>query len=178
MTVSNLFIFNHLQGYNPFVFRRVEKNAQAHLDQEFTVSTVFSTEGGAADSEKKAALKPPQVTKNKGFPRSYSRVSTQGTESDGSNHSRASKEADREHKHRAEQSENTVNSDSHDAERQRQQPNEGIKHQNQQGNRPAQKKQDNPQEESSHGNLVGGGNKIVTANAESGSASHYSNLRK
>jgi len=50
-----------------------------------------------------------------------------------------------------------VNRNSYDAEGQRQQPNDWIQRESKQRNGPAQNEQNDPQEESSHGNLVCGG---------------------
>jgi hypothetical protein len=47
-----------------------------------------------------------------------------------------------------------VDGDSHKAERQRQQPNEWIKHESQQREWPTQDEQNDPKEESSHHTLV------------------------
>ena len=76
MTPFNMFIFSCLQGHSPCIFQGVVENSQAPLDQGFAVSTTFSTEDGALGRKKKTAQRWPQVTKNTGFPRSYSRVST------------------------------------------------------------------------------------------------------
>jgi len=120
------------------------------------------------------------VCKNRGFPRSYSAVTTSQPNSPRSDGPRAAKEAHREPKDRAHESENAVDGDSHQAERQRQQPDERIKHQSQQRERPAQDEQDDPQKESSHDNLVCGGHKAVGANANGDrtAAGLYSILRE
>jgi hypothetical protein len=47
-----------------------------------------------------------------------------------------------------------VYSNSNDAKRQRQQPHDGVEHQSKQRDRPAQNKQNDPQEKSCHGNLA------------------------
>src|SRR5260370_9293878 len=71
-----------------------------------------------------------------------------------SNGPRAAKQSDRKHKDRAHQPENTVDGDAHQAERQSQQPNDWVPHESQQTERPPQDQQDDPSEESSHGNLL------------------------
>ena len=71
-----------------------------------------------------------------------------------------------------------MNGDSHKAERQRQQPDDWIQHQSKQRERPAQDKQNDPQEESSHGNLVCDGRKAVRANDDRRAARLYSILRE
>ena len=127
------------------------------LEQEGVVpavSTTFSTEGRVYARRGNALPEEPQVRKNRGFPRFYFTVTTSRTTSHRSDGPRAAKEPDREHKDRADESENAVDGDSHQAERQRQQPDERIKHQSQQRERPAQDEQDEPEKESSHGNLV------------------------
>jgi hypothetical protein len=59
-----------------------------------------------------------------------------------------------------------VNGNSYKAERQRQQPDEWIKDESKQRERPAQNEQNDPQEESSHGNLVCDDRKAVDANSD------------
>ena len=71
-----------------------------------------------------------------------------------------------------------MNGDSHKAERQRQQPDDWIQHQSKQRERPAQDEQDDPQEESSHGNLVGDGRKAVRTDDDRRTAGLYSILRE
>jgi hypothetical protein len=97
-----------------------------------------------------------QVNKNTGFARFYFTVSRPAAEQhlDGA---RTAEKPYWQHEHGTEKPENTVNSNSHDAERQRQQPDDWIQHQSQQRNGPAQNEKNDPQEESSHGNLVCGG---------------------
>ena len=143
-----------------------------------TLSTTFSTEDRVSDREGNAPPEEPQVRKNRGFPRFYSTVTASKIKSNHSDGPRAAKEPDREHKDRADESENAVDGDSHKAERQRQQPNERIKHQSQQRERPAKDEEDNPQKESSHGNLVCVGRKAVSANDERTAAGLYSILRE
>jgi len=70
-----------------------------------------------------------------------------------------------------------MDGDSHKAERQRQQPNDWIQHESKQRERPAQDEQDDPQEESSHGNLVCDGRKAVRADEDRRAAGLYSILR-
>ena len=70
-----------------------------------------------------------------------------------------------------------MDGDSHKPERQRQQPNDWIQHESKQRERPAQDEQDDPQEESSHGNLVCDGRKAVRADEDRRAAGRYSILR-
>ena len=71
-----------------------------------------------------------------------------------------------------------MNGNPHDAERQRQQPNDGIKHQSEQRNWPTKDEQDNPQKESSHGNLIFGNRMAAITNDDSRAAGLHSTLRK
>src|ERR1700694_4397665 len=166
-SLDNPFYFNILQGYSFLIIRYIRQNARANLRERAAVSTTFSTEDRVSDREGNAPPEEPQVRKNRGFPRFYSTVTTSKIKSNHSDGPRAAKEPDGEHKDRADESENAVDGDSHKAERQRQQPDERIKHQSQQRERPAQDEQDDPQNESSHGNLVCDGRKasvrMVTA---------------
>jgi len=93
-----------------------------------------------------------QVNKNTGFARFYSIVSRPALSSG----ARTAEKPYWKHKHGAKKTENAVNSNSHNAERQRQQPDDWIQHESEQRNRPAQNEKNDPQEESSHGNLVCG----------------------
>jgi len=93
-----------------------------------------------------------QVNKNTGFAQSYSIVSRPAL----SNDALTAEKSYWKHKHGAKKTENAVNSNSHNAERQRQQPDDWIQHESEQRNRPAQNEKNDPQEESSHGNLVCG----------------------
>src|SRR5882762_2343117 len=77
-----------------------------------------------------------------------------GDPSSASDGARAPQEPRRQQEKGAQQSKNAVNCDTHNAERKKQQPNERIDHQRQQRERPAQNKQDNPQEKSSHESLT------------------------
>ena len=118
------------------------------------------------------------MRRNRGFPLFYFAVSTSKSASLGSDSSGASKEPDGEHKDGAEETENAVDGDSHKAERQRQQPDERIKHQSQQREWPTQDEQDDPQEESSHGNLACGGRQAIIVNDARKAAAFYSILRE
>ena len=177
-SLDNSFYFNMLQGYNFLILRCIQQNARADLREPAAVSTTFSTEGRVSDLRGNELPEEPQLRKNRGFPRFYSAVTTSKPNSPRSDGPRAAKEADREHKDRADESENTVDGDSHKAERQRQQPDERIKHQSQQRERPAQHEKDDPQKESSHDNLVCGGHKAVGANGNRTAAGLYSILRE
>ena len=176
--LDNPFYFNILQGYSFLIRWHVQRNAGAELQERAAVSTTFSTEGRVYARRGNALPEEPQVRKNRGFPRFYFTVTTSRTTSHRSDGPRAAKEPDREHKDRADESENAVDGDSHQAERQRQQPDERIKHQSQQRERPAQDEQDDPQKESSHDNLVCGGHKAVGANGDRTAAGLYSILRE
>src|SRR6266446_2067997 len=167
-----------LQGYSFLILPYIRQDAQTGLRERGAVSTTFSTEDSVSDLKQNMLPEEPQVRKNRGFPRFYSTVTTSKIKSNHSNGPRAAKEPDREHKDRADESENTVDGDSHKAERQRQQPNERIKHQSQQRERPAQDEQDDPQKESSHGNLVCGGREATDANGDRTAAGLYSILRE
>src|SRR3984893_7191875 len=164
--LDNPLYFNMLQGYSFLILRYNRENARTSLREQATVSTTFSTEDRVSDLKRNMLPEEPQVRKNRGFPRFYSTVTASKIKSNHSDGPRAAKEPDREHKDRADESENAVDGDSHKAERQRQQPNERIKHHSYQRERPAQDEQDDPQKESSHGNLVCVGRKAVGANAE------------
>ena len=176
--LNNSFYFNMLQGYSFLILRYIREKARTGLRERATVSTTFSTEDSVSDLKRNMLPEEPQVRKNRGFPRFYSTVTASKIKSNHSDGPRAAKEPDREHKDRADESENAVDGDSHKAERQRQQPNERIKHQSYQRERPAQDEQDDPQKESSHGNLVCVGRKAVGANAERTAAGLYSMLRE
>ena len=176
--LDNPFYFNILQGYSFLILRYIRQNARTGLWERDAVSTTFSTEDWVSDREGNTPPEEPQVRKNRGFPRFYSTDTTSKIKSNHSDGPRAAKKPDREHKDRADESENTVDGDSHKAERQRQQPNERIKHQSQQRERPAQDEQNHPQKESSHGNLVYLGQKAVGANGERTAAGLYSILRE
>jgi hypothetical protein len=67
---------------------------------------------------------------------------------------RTAKQSNRQQEKRADKPQHSRYGDAEKAKRQSQEPNEGVCHQSQQRHRPAQNKQDAPQEESSHGNLT------------------------
>ena len=71
-----------------------------------------------------------------------------------------------------------MNGDSHKAKRQRRQPDKWIQHESQQRERPAEDEKNDPQEKSSHGDLVCGGLNAPSANADRGAAALYSILRE
>ncbi len=68
--------------------------------------------------------------------------------------SRASQHSPRQEKEDSQERKDTTYGDSHDAKRQQNQPNDGIDHQSEQRERPTEEKQDAPQKESDHGNLL------------------------
>ncbi len=142
---NNILIFNILRRGNFHLVCQGRSNPQANLNEGVTVSTTFSTEDGASGMARMGPLRRPQVSRNTGFPRFYSRVSTLKTGSRRSDNSRAAKEPDRQHEERADETQDAVNGDPHNAERKRQQPNDGIKRESEQGNWPAQDEQDDPQ---------------------------------
>lgn len=107
-----------------------------------------------------------QVSKNRGLAPLYSVVSRPRSEPRRSDGPWTPKEAYGEHEDGADETENSVDGDSHKAERQRQQPDDWIEYESQQRERPAQDEQDDPQEESSHGNLVRGGSNAVSTNGD------------
>jgi hypothetical protein len=108
------------------------------------------------DRSENRRLKKPQVSKNRGFTSLYSTVSRRAGEPCRSDGPWATKEPDREHENGADETENAVNGDSDQAERKRQEPDKWIQDESQQRQRPAKNKQNDPQEESGHGDLVGG----------------------
>ncbi len=118
----------------------------------------------------------PQVGKNRGLAVLYSAVSRARSEPRRSDGPRTAKKADRQHDDGADETENSVDGDTHKAERQGQQPDEWIQHKSKQRERPAQDEQDDPQEESSHGNLVCGGSDAVSTNGDRSAAGPYSIL--
>jgi hypothetical protein len=69
-----------------------------------------------------------------------------------SNRSRTLQQAYRQEKERAQQRKNAVNCNSQKSERQGEQPDDWIKHQRQQSQRPAQDEQNAPQKKGGHGN--------------------------
>src|SRR5262249_22181157 len=85
-----------------------------------------------------------------------------------SNRARVAQQPNRKKEQRAEETEHAANGNSHNAKRQRQQPNDRIKHQCQQRNRPTQHEQNAPQKESRHGNLASNlhSNRSTTKTAE------------
>src|SRR5260370_27735615 len=83
---------------------------------------------------------------------------------------RTAKKPYREHEDGAEEAENSVDGDSHKADGQRHQPDERIQHKSKQRQWPAQDEQDDPQEESSHGNLAYGGRKTASVKSDRGTA--------
>jgi len=105
------------------------------------------------DRTEKGPLKRSQVSRNTAFTTFYCVVSRRVREARLSDDARATKEPDREHENSADETENAVNGDSYQAERQRQQPDKWIEDKSQERDRPAKNEQNDPQEESSHGNL-------------------------
>jgi hypothetical protein len=97
------------------------------------------------------------VNKNRGFARLYSTVTELQGEPRCSNGPRTAKEPHWEHEDGADEPENSVNRDSHKAEGQQEKPDYWVQHQSEQRERPAQNDEDDPEEESSHGNLTCGG---------------------
>ncbi len=120
----------------------------------------------------------PQVGKNRGLAALYSAVTRPRSEPRRSDGPRPAKKADREHDDGADETENSVDGDTHKAERQGQQPHDWIEDESKQRERPAQDEQDDPQEESSHGNLVCGGSNAVRTNGDRRATSFYSILRE
>jgi hypothetical protein len=103
-----------------------------------TVSTAFSTEARVWDRSEKGPLKRPQVSKNTAFTTFYCMVSRRVREARLSHDPQATKEPDREHENSADKTENAVNGDSYQAERQRQQPDKWIEDESQQSQWPTQ----------------------------------------
>ncbi len=162
--LDKAFNFSMLRRFCFLILQHIKQNARADLEERTAVSTMFSTEDRATEVKKRGPPNAPQVRKNRGFPRFYFAVSTSKSASLGSDSSWTSKEPDGEHEDGAEETQNTVDGDSHKAERQRQQPDERIKHQSQQREWPTQDEQDDPQEESSHSDLACGGRKAIIVN--------------
>lgn len=159
----NLFNFNVLQEYSFLLLQHNKQNSRANLQEWAAVSTAFSTEAGISSLKEEDLQGWPQVSKNRGFTRLYSAVSRSKSKPRRSDRPRTAQEPDWKHEDGTEKTENSMNGDSHKAERQRQQPDDWIQHESKQRERPAQDKQDDPQEESSHGNLVCDGRKAVRA---------------
>jgi hypothetical protein len=72
-----------------------------------------------------------------------------------SNSAWSAKQSHGEKEQRTDQTQDSMNSNAENTKRQRQQPNQRIYYQREQRDGPAQDEQNAPQEESSHGNLVG-----------------------
>jgi hypothetical protein len=75
-SLDNQFYFNMLQGYRFPILRHIQQNARTGLRERVAVSTTFSTEDGVTDLKGNAPPEEPQVRKNRGFPRFYSKVTT------------------------------------------------------------------------------------------------------
>jgi hypothetical protein len=55
--LNNLFYFNMLEGYSFLIFRYIQQNTRADLQERAAVSTTFSTEDRASELKGKAPNK-------------------------------------------------------------------------------------------------------------------------
>jgi hypothetical protein len=156
--------FQHLTSIQiSNVLVRLAKSARRFFRANYTFHNVFHRRW-ENESARKTALEGPQVSKNRGFAQLYFTVTALHFEVRGSDGSRTSQQPDGEHEHGAEEPENSINCDSYQAKRQREQPHDGVQHESKQCDWPAQEEQDDPQEKSSHGNLASVGKGAVTGN--------------
>ena len=100
------------------------------------------------------------MSQNRGFPvrPQGSRLKTASCVSDCS---RAAKEPYGEQKERTDKPKNPVNRNTQDPQRQREQPHDGIEHECQHRDGPAQDEKDTPEKESGHGNLIPGDGRVI-----------------
>src|SRR5260370_13311977 len=101
------------------------KKARVDLGETATVSTRFSTEDRGSRIEEKQLGKGRKRVKTEVLRRFTSELPGP-REASRSNGTRTAEEPDREHENGTEKTENSVNGDSHEAERQQEQPHERI----------------------------------------------------